>query len=229
MDIRQLFPNLSDLEFDKEVALALGDIVIDIRSKLRGYSDLNPIQIFDKPSESVAQSMMRLGAIRLLTDNRIIYWNPDEDDESSDYTVTVVNRYELEKLFLRAKGLSNNEITQQLPNLVYYNPMDGRGIVNGRTIHLKPKSKRKAKELFDALCALAPNSLPRDRIKAILRLTAEYKISASFAAEEISAAFTNLRKRCGVDAQVIKLQKDGLLNAEVTLINKFPDFFIFPE
>ena len=230
MDIRKLFANLSDAEFNEESALILGNVITEIKRNLRSYDDFNPIEIPYNPGLSVAEDMMRLGSIRLLTDNKIIHWNPeDEGDRNADYVVTVVNRYEFEKLGLRAAGLSENEISKQLPNLVYYNPLTGMGFVNGSPIHLKPRSKRKAKELFDALFAAAPDSVPREKLAALLRINSDMKIDRTYVAQEMSLAFTNLRKRCHVNSNVIELNVNGVLNARVILLNKLPEFYIFPE
>jgi hypothetical protein len=230
MDIRKLFANLSDAEFSQESAIILSDVISEIKSKLRGFDDFSPVQIPYNPVISVAEDMMRLGCIRLLTDNKIIHWNPeDEGDGNADYAITVVNRYTFEKLSLRAAGLSEKEIDKQLPNLVYYNPLTGMGFVNGNPIRLKPKSKRKAKELFDALFAAAPDSVPRKKLAALLRINSDTKIDRTYVAQELSFAFTNLRKRCHVNSEVIELDVDGKLNAHTTLLNKLPEFYIFPE
>lgn len=230
MDIRTLFANLSDVEFKQESALILSAVITEIKNNLRSYDDFNPIQIPYNPSISVAEDMMRLGSIRLLTDNKIIQWNPEDSGEGdADYVVTVVNRYELEKLGLKAAGLSAKEIDEQLPNLVYYNPLTGMGFINGNPIHLKPKSKRKAKELFDALFTAVPDSVPREKIASILRINSDAKINRTYVAQEMSLAFTNLRKRCHVNSDVIELNVNGVLNARAMLLNKLPDFYIFPE
>jgi len=228
LDIRSIFHGMSDADFNVEAANTLSDILSEIRSKLRGYEDLSSVPILYRHTSN-EEDMMRLGCIRLLTDERIVRWNPEQEDDSVDYLVTVVNRYEFEKLWLKSKGRSQEQINKELPNLVYYNPINGEGSVNGNTIRLEPKSSRKARELFDALVAAAPESVPRERLAAILRLGTDMKLSPTDASREISLAFTNLKKRCHVGADVIELSGDGKLNAIVTLLNKTPDFFIFPE
>ncbi len=230
MDIRRLFSNLSDEQFNQELATILRDVLAEIRSMLRGYNDLTQIPVPYHNEISVAEDMMRLGCIRSLNDNKIIHWNPQEgDSEDADYFVTVINRYEFEKLYLKSIGKTEEQIKEELPNMVFYNPMNGIGFVNGNPVHLKPRGKRKAKELFDALFTAAPDSVPRAKLIAILRLGGDSKASASYVAEEISASFTNLRKRCQVSSEVIQLHNDGVLNAHVALLNKLPEFYIFPE
>jgi len=231
MDIRQLFPALSDDEFSQELATILVEVLNEIRSNLRGFNDLSPIPIPYHNEISVGEDMMRLGCIRMLADNKIIHWDPeDETNEHADYLVTVVNRYQFEQLYLNSTGRTEEQTNEELPNLVFYNPLSGIGLVNGNPIHLKPKSKRKAKELFDALFAAAPEPVPREKLIAILRLGSDAKFNAkNYVAEELSYAFTNLRKRCGVKADVIEIDRDGRLNAHVALLNKLPEFYIFPE
>lgn len=229
VDLREFFSEMADEDFGQAHAEIMRDVVTEIHAKLRGYNDFSPLVINYNPMVSVAEDLLRIGCVRQLADNQIIYWNPDEThDEYTDYVITVVNRYRFEKLYLRLTGSTDKEISERLPNLVYYNPITGKGFVNGNPIYLKPskpKNKVKAKEIFDLLFAYAPDPVPREKLTATLRLGK----NAPDESDRLSEAFSNLRRRCGVTDEVISLRKSGVLNATVLPFDKMPDFFIFPE
>ncbi|MGH7197115.1 MAG: hypothetical protein ACREGJ_05145 [Candidatus Saccharimonadales bacterium] len=228
IDVSALLPDMSETDFSNAHTEIMRDVVTEIHNKLRSYSDFSPLVMQYKPNVSVAEDIMRIACVRQLADDQIIYWNPDEThDEYTDYVITVVNRYKFEKLYLKLTGATKKAISEQLPNLVYYNPVTGKGFVNGNPIYLKPskpKSKVKAKEIFDLLFAHAPNPVPRERLTATLRLGK----NAPNESDRLSEAFSNLRSRCGVTSKVISL-KSGVLNAAAMPFDKMPDFFIFPE
>lgn len=228
IDVSALLPDMSKADFSNAHAEIMHDVVTEIHNKLRSYSDFSPLVVQYKPNVSVAEDIMRIACVRQLADDQIIYWNPDEThDEYTDYVITVVNRYKFEKLYLKLTGATKKAVSEQLPNLVYYNPVTGKGFVNGNPICLKPskpKSKVKAKEIFDLLFAHAPNPVPRERLTATLRLGK----NAPDESDRLSEAFSNLRSRCGVTSKVISL-KSGALNAAAMPFDKMPDFFIFPE
>lgn len=229
VDIRELFPEMADKDFGQAHADIMRDVVTEIHEKLRSYNDFSPLVIHNKPNVSVAEDLMRIGCVRQLADNQIIYWDPNEThDEYNDYVITVVNRYRFEKLYLKLTGATEKAISEQLPNLVYYNAVTGKGFVNGNPVYLKPakpKNKVKAKEIFDLLFAYAPNPVPREKLTATLRLG----MNTPDESDRLSQAFSNLRSRCGVTDEVISLKKSGVLKATVLPFDKVPDFFIFPE
>lgn len=220
IDVSALLPDMSEADFSNAHT--------EIHNKLRSYSDFSPLVIQCKPNVSATEDILRIACVRQLADNQIIYWDPDEKrDDYTDYVITVVNRYRFEKLYLKLAGSTEEAIQEQLPNLVYYNPVSGKGFVNGNPIYLKPskpKSKVKAKEIFDLLFAYAPNPVPREKLTATLRLGKDVPGES----DRLSEAFSNLRSRCGVTSKVISL-KSGALNAAAMPFDKFPDFFIFPE
>ncbi len=228
IDVREFFPEMADKDFGQAHAEIMRDVVTEIHDKLRSYNDFSPLVIQYRPNISVAEDLMRIGCVRQLADNQIIYWDPDEkQDDYTDYVITVVNRYRFEKLYLKLTGATEKQISEQLPNLVYYNPVTGKGFVNGNPVHLKPskpRSRVKAKELFDLLFAYAPNPVPRERLTRTLRLGE----NAPDESDRLSEAFSNLRSRCDVTSKVISL-KTGALNATAMPFDKMPDFFIFPE
>jgi hypothetical protein len=233
MDVRELFTRISDADFNRERTLVMRDVVSEIHGKLRDYKDLSPITISYVPSRSVAEDMLRLACVRQLTDSKIIYWNPDDNDNDNDntgdanytdYIITVVNRYKLEELYTQLTDVAKGGKREQLPNLVYYNALSGRGLVNGNAINLQPKGRHKSKEIFDALFASAPHSVTRKKLIAILRLGND-----SDATRSINEAINNLRKRCQVKSDVIGLQDSAVLNAQVIPFDNVPDFYIFPD
>ena len=158
-DVSELFSDMSAADLGNAHVEIMRDVVTEIRNKLRSYNDLTPIDIRYKHNVSVAENFMRNACVRQLTDDQIIYWNPDEKyDDYTDYVVTVVNRYKFEALYLKLTGSTVKAIQEQLPNLVYYNPVTGKGFVNGNPIHLKPskpKSKVKARRYLTC-CLLTP-------------------------------------------------------------------------
>ena len=226
IDVRELFPEISDTNFGHAHVDVLRDIVAEIHKRLRGYNDLSPIAIKLKPNISPAEDIIRVACVRQLADSKIIYWHPDEkEDEYTDYVVTVVNRYRFEKLYLELSGYAEVKICEMLPNLVYYNALTGVGFIQGNLIRLKPKTKRKTKEVFDLLFAAAPNPVPRDKIVAVLRLGQ----NVNGVADELNEAFKAIRRACGVGADVIELNGSGILNAIAIPFEKIPNYFIFPE
>jgi hypothetical protein len=229
IDVREMLPDMSDSDFRQTHANIMRDVLSEIRNKLRGYNDLSQITLRVKPNVSVPEDIMRMACIKQLAENYVIHWNPDEKlDEYADYIISVTNRYKFEELYLKLTGKSKEEIREQLPNLVYYNPVTGIGFVNGKQIHLKPskpKNKLKAKEIFDLLFANAPGSVPRDRLTAVMRLGKNTPDES----DRLSEAFSNLRKRCGVTEKVISLHGSGVLNAVTLPFEKEPDIIIFSE
>lgn len=226
IDVRELFPELSDKNYGHAHAVILRDVVTEIHNKLRGYNDLSPIAIHTKPNTSAAEDIMRIACVRQLADSKFIYWHPDEkEDERTDYVVTMVNRYAFEGLYLKLSGYGEAEIREALPNLAYYNALTGVGLVNGSPIRLKPKSKHKTKEIFDLLFAAAPNPVSRERIVVTLRLGQ----NVNGVSDELNEAFKAIRRACGVNADVIYLDGSGVLNAIAIPFDKMPNFYLFPE
>lgn len=226
IDMRELFPEVSDKDFSHAHADIMRDIVTEIHGKLRSYNDLSPIVIRFRPNTPVTEDIFRGACVRQLADNKIIYWHPDEkEDDYTDYVVTVVNRYRFEKLYLGLSGRTEVEVREMLPSLVYYNALTGVGFVNGNPIRLKPKSTHKTKEIFDLLFAAAPNPVSREKIVATLRLGQ----NVNGVSDELNEAFKAIRRACGVNADIICLDGSGVLNAVAIPFDKMPDFYIFPE
>lgn len=150
-----------------------------------------------------------------------------------EFSVFVINRYKLELLHAELKWLRQGEdkrtAAPHVANLVYYNPLSGKGSVNGKPILLR-KSKRKnmvkAKEIFDLLFASAPNPVPRQKIAEKLGLDK----NSPDETDRITQALSNLRRRCGVTKSVIYMrQGSAVLDAIIVPIDKLPDIHSFPE
>ena len=224
LNVREFFSELSDSEFESAKSKAMLELLSDIRGKLRGYEDLSRITLNIRPNIPAEEDFMRIACVKLLSENKIVSWNPDDKgNDYTDYELRIVNRYIFEKLFLKLSGNSETEIESQLPNLIYYNPATGKGFVNGKEIHLKKAkigSKVKPKEIFDLLYSSAPNAVPRKELTATLRLGSKSPDET----DRLNEAFSNLRKRCGVTEKVISLQKSGSLNGITVPFSNVPDF-----
>ncbi len=230
IDIQELFPDISNEEFMKHHAESMRNVTTEIQHKLRGYNDFTPISLNLNPNISVKESIMRMASIQQLTDNQIIYLAPDdiEMDMYTEYVVTMINRYAFEKLYLKLSGIKDEEMSKNLPNLVYYDSISGKGFINGNYVYFKkskPKSKLKAKEIFDLLFTYAPNSVPREKLRTTLRLGNNLHGES----DRLSDAFGNLRKRCGVSEQVISLKGSGYLKATVLPLHKLDSVYISKE
>lgn len=245
-DMNLLYKQIA-LNVDGEARLTAYYTIRQILQGLRGYGDNGPVGLNGPgrlrrgiDAEGDPDYADFLATLTTLATHKIIlfkFLNPDYKGPNrgnvKEISVYVTNRYKLERLYAETKWLGERADTRsvepQVSNLVYYNPLKGRGSVNGNPIHLK-KSKRnnkvKAKELFDLLFVSAPNPVPRNEIRNILGL----KKGAPDESDRVTQALSNLRRRCGVKKNVISLlQGSGVLNAITVPIDKLPDLFIFPE
>jgi len=235
------------LNIDGEAKAENYGLISRILQRLRGYSDNGPIRI-DAPGRLPAELdpegekdyEVFLAALNTLANHKIIILKPKylnrkrpTKDMYRDFSVFVADRYKLERLYAELKWLGESKDKRSsapnVENLVYYNPLSGKGLVNGKPIHFKkskPRSKVKPKELFDLLFANAPNPVPRERLVATLRLGED----APDESDRITQALSNIRRRCGVSKNVIHMEQgSGVMNAIAVPIEKLPDFFIFPE
>lgn len=221
-------------------------IISRILLRLRGYSDNGPIRI-DAPGrlpeevdpEAKHDYELFLAALNTLSNHKIIAFKPEYlnrkwpgKDMYRDFSIFVTNRYELERLKAELKWLvepkDRRSNVPHVYNLVFYNPLSGEGLVNGKYVRFKkskPRSRVKSKELFDLLFASAPNPVPRERLIATLRLGKDTHDES----DRITQAFSNIRRRCGVDKNVISLNDSGVLNAITVPIDELPHSFIFTE
>lgn len=226
-----------ELDVEGQSRVSAYMIIHQIIMRLRDYSDNGPIEV-DGPVRFVPLVKSKRGhemgaVLEKLAKHNIIMYKQAENSTALLHRVFVTNRYRLELLHAELKWLGEPEDKRSeaphVDNLVYYNPLSGRGSVNGKSIYLN-KSKRnnkvKAKEIFDLLFANAPNPVPRRKIADKLGLD-KYAPEES---DRITQALSNLRRRCGVTKNVIYMQqKSGVLNAIVVPIDELPDFFNFPE
>lgn len=221
-------------------------LISRILLRLRGYSDNGPIRI-DAPGrlpeeldpEAKQDYEVFLATLNTLAKHKIIVFKPEYLNHKwqgknmyRDFSIYVTNRYDLERLKAEMKWLGEpkdqRSNTPHVDNLVFYSPLSGEGLVNGKYVRFKkskPKSKVKAKELFDLLFASAPNPVPRERLIATLRLGKDTHDES----DRITQAFSNIRRRCGVDKNVISLNDSGVLNAITVPIDELPNSFIFTE
>lgn len=234
------------LSTDGETIKETHGLISRILLRLRGYSDNGPIRI-EAPGrlpeeldpEANHDYEVFLATLNTLANHKIIVFKPEYLNRKRpgtnmyrDFSIFVTNRYELERLKAELKWLGEpkdkRSNTPHVDNLVFYNPLSGEGLVNGKYIRFKkskPRSKVKAKELFDLLFASAPNPVPREKLIATLRLGK----NAHDESDRITQAFSNIRRRCGIDKNVISLNDSGLLNAITVPIDELPKSFIFPE
>ncbi len=176
-------------------------MVRNILSSLNGYNDFVTTLEVESQTVSMYEAIERNFCLEYLKQNKIINYVTNENND----TITVINRYNLELLSLSLEGKQD---FSQLPNLIYYQPTTGRGFVNGHPIKLKKLNKR----LFDALFMAAPEPADRDILRRAVRTG---RGNGNSSAYDISQAFSNLRKACKVNAEVIDLQDSGVLNAQV--------------
>ncbi len=221
-------------------------MIRQILSGLRGYNDNGPIGLNGPgrlrtgiDAEGDSDYAIFMAALSTLATHQIILFkfkHPNYRGSNratfKEFSILVTNRYKLERLYAELKWLGEPEDKRseapQVDNLVFYNPVSGRGLVNGKPIYFKkskPTNRLKPKEIFDLLFAGAPNPVLRDRLTTTLRLGKE----AHDESDRLNDSFNNLRKRCGVTNNVISLHDSGVLNAITVPIDELPDFFIFPD
>lgn len=137
----------------------------------------------------------------------------DEDG----YSVSVINRYIFEDV-MRELSQMNAKLTnyegydksidnETTPNMVYYDMITGRGLVNGRSVNLTGRNKSLFKELFLA----APNSIPDSTFVKIAKSYSHDTLGDKYARND---AISALRKACKkADNSVIVQIGGARLNA----------------
>ena len=194
---------------------ALLDTMYAITQQLGGLADNHPVIVKGEDSEFI---WGRLMSLRWLAETAAVIELKHMEDfkyvlagsNGHDYLVTIINRYNFEKLLLTLEkldarltdydGYEKSIEEETVPNLAYYDTTSGRGIVNGNAVYLKGRNKR----LFNALFLAAPNSVDKTSLRAIARI--DHKDDDIKYA--MNDAFSAVRKACKVDKSVIH-QRDG--------------------
>lgn len=211
---------------DNLPTLRVLETIDQISVGLHGYDDNGPVRVSIRPNPNPKSDERgrRIipgdrATLRTLADHKVIIYEytrtkliTDGSKNSLVCNVHVIDRYKFEQLVVELDQRHSNHFTKLghslvVDDLIYYDIKTGEILING--LH-KTLGKRN-KELFDELFAASPNYAPRKRISTIAR-----KYTKSPSAYTVSEAFTNLRKVCGVNAQIIELDSTGgRLNAFV--------------
>lgn len=202
-------------------------IINQILWKLRDYSDNGPIDANKTVTGTLGvmnHDGKRIKAVHstleILAKNKIIVFNASYTDirnRPADnlvrYSVFVTNRYKLELLRAELKWLAKPEEKRSpkptVDDIVYYDIVTGEILING----LHKTLKKRNKKLLDVLFTASPEYVARNKLVTIARSENRYANEPSKTV--VTEAFTNLRKICGVNKDVIGLNanKGGKLIA----------------
>lgn len=167
-------------------------------TKLYDYGDNGPINVGKAgPSSKIHE------VLKLLARHEIVGY---KSDSPNYYRVYILNRFKLERI--RQEMIWKAEISKRrlgppkTPNIVYYDTESGELSCNG----LRKRLTRRNKKLFTALFVASPDYASRHELMSLARM-GKYANDPSMYV--LSEAFTNLRKVCGVNADVIELNSNG--------------------
>ena len=217
---------IEQLGIDKLPTLRVIETVDQISAGLHGYDDNGPVRVSIRPNPNPERDEDGKqiipgdrATLRMLADHKVVTYEytrtkliTDTSKKSLTCNVAVINRYLFERLLVEIDQRYSNRFTKLghspvVDDLIYYDIKTGEILING--LH-KTLAKRN-KELLDELFAAWPGYAPRKRMATIAR-----KYTKSETAYTVSEAFTNLRKVCGVNSEIIGLDGNGgRLNAYV--------------
>ena len=215
--------HLEELDEDKrrQTCATMFNAMFAIAEQLHGLDDNHRVTIKEIDDDDPSPDWYgRLVCLKWLAEQiKAIDYIPVSigSQEDDGYSVSVINRYVFEDAMrelsqLQAKlidyeGYDKSIDDKITPNMVYYDTITGKGLVNGKWVNLTGRNKSLFKELFLA----APYSIPDSTFVKIAKSYGHDELGDKYARND---AISALRKACKkADNSVIVQIGGARLNA----------------
>jgi hypothetical protein len=223
-EIYNNFKNGGSLTYEKLDKMSLSNTIFEIleMTDLAQKTKLinkHPIPPTTEGTESI-EELKRLHDLEWLENEGIIKCNLDQDTYESQIVISILNRYKLELIYNTAYSEIDPDYKPgNIPSLVYYDSIAGKGMLNGLDFKLRGKNKA----MFDVLASQPKEWVSKETVRIQVDKVRSKKkgpgkvgyigvgVANKKGRDTLNKNVTNLRNACRANPIIIRQKMENLM------------------